>query len=398
MCAIQYSLPYQANFADKNVRKESTYLGDAFLLATKTCAKVNLEKSDSTSLSLSEIKSCIGDGMEIQITSTETESKEGCISENHIVNPDSSSDAESNTFLLKPTFERSNYSSSSSSLENQIVSAETKEKDDCISKENQDNSSEGESKIDSSKLTIKRSTSSSSENQTASTETEEMDGFISKEMVIDPDSIIAAYRPRKLFLSINGSKKVKYNEGLCVHIVTITRESLSQRRTVLELNEETMASETRWEYQLTTCASIIDNAPLDTSKKDYTDMKIGGWPIKCEKGLFCEAVGEEDENSSYQTLLRVRKQMDIDLKAAVLKLPPKAVDLLKKSTPIYINKSQEYGPKCVPVRGRGMCFHPDSQWLKDNGMATAKCGCIELFQTCEYLDGNHLVSHRIYGY
>jgi len=209
-------------------------------------------------------------------------------------------------------------------------------------------------------------------------------------MVIDPDSIIAAYRPRKLFLPNNGSKKVQYNEGLCVHIVTITRQSRSQRRTVLELDEETMAPATRWEYQLTTCASVIDNAPLDTSKKDYTDMKIGGWPIKCEKGLFCEAVVEEDENSSYQTLLKVRKQMDIDLKAAVLKLPPKAADLLKNSTPIYINKSQEYGPKCVPVRGRGMCFHPDSQWLKENGMATAKCGCIELFQTCEYLDDNHL--------
>jgi len=367
---------------EDNVHMESTVLGDAFVVATRSCT------SDKVDIEMDSIKAT----PDKSDTSTETKRKEEFVSKEYVVNPDSSTDAEQNTDIPKPTFERSDDTSSSS--ENQIASDETKEKDDCIVNENPHNISDAESKIDSSKPAIERSTSSSSssssKNPIASTESEEKDDCISKEMVIDPDSIIAGYRPRKLFLPNNGLKKVKYDEGLCVHIVTITRQSPSQRRTVLELDQEAMASAIRWQYQLTTCASVIDNEPLDTSNKDYTDMKIGGWPIKCEKGLFCEAIVEEDENSSYQTLLKVRKQMDIDLKAAMLKLPPNAVNLLKKSTPIYINKSQDYGPKCIPVKGRGMCFHPDYQWLKENGMATAKCGCIELFQACEYLDGNHL--------
>ena len=33
-----------------------------------------------------------------------------------------------------------------------------------------------------------------------------------------------------------------------------------------------------------------------------------------------------------------------------------------------------------------MCFHPESSWLKENGMSTKKCHGIELYRCTDYMD------------
>ena len=47
-----------------------------------------------------------------------------------------------------------------------------------------------------------------------------------------------------------------------------------------------MDDATGWRYQLTTYGSTIDDAPLDTTTKNYTDMMLGRWAIKCERDIF----------------------------------------------------------------------------------------------------------------
>jgi len=120
-------------------------------------------------------------------------------------------------------------------------------------------------------------------------------------------------------------------------------------------------------------------------------MVLGGWPIKYEKGLF-DGGEEQDPSSSSSSistsdkLAKVKERISQDLAAAISKLPPQALTKLRKDTPIYINKTQRYGPKCLPVTGRGMCFHPGQSWLTKNGMSSAKAGCVELYQTDRYCD------------
>uniref|UniRef100_A0A7S2A6M2 Uncharacterized protein n=1 Tax=Ditylum brightwellii TaxID=49249 RepID=A0A7S2A6M2_9STRA len=82
----------------------------------------------------------------------------------------------------------------------------------------------------------------------------------------------------------------------------------------------------------------------------------------------------------------MRERLASDINIATSFLPPQARQKLRKSTPIWINKSQQFGPRCAPVTGRGMCFHPESEWLIENGMSAQKCHGIELYDSSHYLD------------
>ena len=81
----------------------------------------------------------------------------------------------------------------------------------------------------------------------------------------------------------------------------------------------------------------------------------------------------------------LRSRYEADLLAASDSLPPEARERLKESTPIWINKSQSFGPKAAPIKGRDGCFHPGSKWLVRNGMNSAKCGGVEWFDAKHYL-------------
>jgi len=176
--------------------------------------------------------------------------------------------------------------------------------------------------------------------------------------------IVAGYRPMRSSLSDDTHN--------CVHMVTITQ---APRRMSCRLGLR--KRKTIFEVKVTQCE--MDSSPLDTSKKVYRDMIIGGWKCKCEQGLF---VGEDEDSK----LSQVKKRLEVDLLACTKKLPPKACKLLKESTPIWINKCQKYGPKSAPVVGRGMCFHPEPQWLVKNGMSSSKCGGVELYEAGKYLN------------
>lgn len=127
--------------------------------------------------------------------------------------------------------------------------------------------------------------------------------------------------------------------------------------------------------------SRLDSTPLDTSTKHYDKVILGGWPCYVEPGCFPPDMALPADNG--KNLLRLR--FELDLMAASLSLPPKARTKLKHCTPIWINKSQSYGPKSAPVRARDACFHPGAGWLKKVGMSPAKCGGIEFFDAMHYL-------------
>ena len=134
------------------------------------------------------------------------------------------------------------------------------------------------------------------------------------------------------------------------------------------------------EYTITVCLSRLDSTPLDTSNKYYEDVILGGWPCRVEPGCF----PPDMTIPGGRNLLRMR--FELDLMAASLSLPPDARSKLKHCTPIFINKSQSYGPKVAPVVARDACFHGNSAgWLKKVGMSTDKCGGIEFFDSRHYL-------------
>lgn len=186
--------------------------------------------------------------------------------------------------------------------------------------------------------------------------------------------IIAGYRPTNIpVLEESETSEESSIEGNHVHIVTIA-----------QIPRRSRPMKNKFEMKVSQCA--IDSTPLDTSDKVYRDMIIGGWRCKCEKGLFSKTVGGDDD----EHLAKVKEQLEVDLLACSKKLPAEACKLLKKSTLIWINKSQKYGPKIAAVRGRGMCFHPASEWLVENGMSPAKCGGVELYEAGKYLDDHGL--------
>ena len=126
--------------------------------------------------------------------------------------------------------------------------------------------------------------------------------------------------------------------------------------------------------------SRLDPTPLDTSAKHYDEVILGGWPCRVEPGSF---PADMSLPGNGRNLLRMR--FELDLMAASICLPPEARAKLKKCTPIWINKSQSYGPKAAPVRARDACFHPGAGWLKRNGMRPDKCGGVEFFDARHYL-------------
>lgn len=129
------------------------------------------------------------------------------------------------------------------------------------------------------------------------------------------------------------------------------------------------------EYEVTVCMTQLDPTPIDTSSKHYDVVFLGGWPCRVEPGCF-----PDDEEG-----IALRARFEADLLAASLCLPPSACAKLKKSTPIWFNKSQQFGPKAAPIRGRDLCFHPGSRWLVRNGMNAAKQGGVEVYDVKHYL-------------
>ena len=148
----------------------------------------------------------------------------------------------------------------------------------------------------------------------------------------------------------------------------------------LHQEEFTQNDEEEHSLLVSVCLTRLDPTPIDTSKKHYDKVILGGWPCNIEPGCF---PSDMDIPANGKNLLRTR--FESDLEAASKSLPFEAREKLKSSTPIWINKSQSFGPKVAPIKGRAGCFHPGSKWLKRNGMRPDKCGGVEWYDAKHYL-------------
>jgi hypothetical protein len=121
--------------------------------------------------------------------------------------------------------------------------------------------------------------------------------------------------------------------------------------------------DTHW--LLRACIAEIDPTPFDTMDKVYEKKVLGGWPVYCEPNWHR---GDK----------KLEKRLAADIKMAARALPDHARDHLRTNCPIWLNDKIKYGPKAVPVTGRGCCYHPDKEWLMENGMCKDKHRCIEI--------------------
>jgi hypothetical protein len=126
------------------------------------------------------------------------------------------------------------------------------------------------------------------------------------------------------------------------------------------------------EFVLSVQEGSFDPTPLDTSNKHYDEAVLGGWPVRLEPNW----------HGGDKTL---EERLEKDLQYVTEHLPKHALDELRKNTPIYINRSQRYGPKACPVTGRAMCFHPGPEWLEEMGMSRDKAECVEMYEAAEEL-------------
>lgn len=125
----------------------------------------------------------------------------------------------------------------------------------------------------------------------------------------------------------------------------------------------------------------IDRTPIDTSHKQYDHVILGGWPCRVEPGCF----GSDDDDHHHHPNHQLRQRFESDILTASRFLPSHARTKLQTTTPIWINRSQSFGPKAAPIRGRDACFHPGRSWLVRNGMSPAKCGGVEFYDARHYL-------------
>lgn len=190
------------------------------------------------------------------------------------------------------------------------------------------------------------------------------------------DEVIGAYRPTTLSLQKDNDSDSEHR----IQVVTITKQ---RSRGFLRGGS--------CHYIVRVSEGSLDKTPLDTSDKVYRNVELGGWPVRCEEGLWSNS-DHADTTFSPEQRKEEAKLKDIiagDLASAVRCLPPAARAALRSDTPIYINRSQKYGPKCAPITARDMCFHSDKSWLIDNGMSERKAGCVEMYQVGSYSRDRH---------
>ena len=124
-------------------------------------------------------------------------------------------------------------------------------------------------------------------------------------------------------------------------------------------------------------SATFDPTPIDTTKKVYERKIIGGWICQVEPNWHG---GDED----------LEQRLANDLAFAAKVLPPHASEYLRAHCKIWINRSISWGPVVCPIKGRGCCYHPDVEWLRENGLHVEKAKCIEINDGPGYKDDAHL--------
>lgn len=188
-------------------------------------------------------------------------------------------------------------------------------------------------------------------------------------------SIIGGYRP---FLECQDGS---------VQVVTISRGEpmeggccvpggkLLRKRKLSSFESSERSNERSW--FLHARPAKVDPTPFDTTGKEYKLSIIGGWPVYLEHNWH-----EGDEE--------VQKRLQEDLRDVGRLLPSHAVEYLRQNCPIWVNSSIKYGPKACPTNGRGCCYHPNCEWLKENGLSERKHQCVEINEGKRYMKDWHL--------
>jgi hypothetical protein len=124
------------------------------------------------------------------------------------------------------------------------------------------------------------------------------------------------------------------------------------------------------QYDLIVQRGTIDPTPLDSTGKKYVSTTLGGWPVRLDARL----------KPTDPRLKPIAEDLDVLCR----RLPPHAKAKLEKTAPLWINDTFRYGPKACPVEAKACCFHPEAEWLRENGCLEAKAECVELYDLDDY--------------
>jgi hypothetical protein len=138
-------------------------------------------------------------------------------------------------------------------------------------------------------------------------------------------------------------------------------------------------------------APIGNSCLIDTCQtKRYAQCKMANehdWPVCVEEGWPSSTQGDGDEESLHRII-------NEDLTFALSCIPSHAREQLRASqTMFWINKTFAYGPESNPISLRNLCFHPSAKWLVKHKMHEDKAGCVELYNTAQYVN----VDRKLWG-
>lgn len=190
-----------------------------------------------------------------------------------------------------------------------------------------------------------------------------------KDKKLDTDAIIGGYRPSsccpdKSVHLVTISHQPVESEQICCHPLG---SGLRKRRKITNFsvgdNDNEEPDIEGWTLKAT--VAEMDPTPYDTTEKKYEKKVLGGWPV------YAEADWYDGDKKLEEYLAR-------HLREAYELLPDHARDYLRENCPIWVNRSIKFGPKVYPMTGRGCCYHPNKDWLLENGLCGDKHLCIEI--------------------
>ena len=214
---------------------------------------------------------------------------------------------------------------------------------------------------------------------------------VRREKVLEPRFVVGGYRPDAIF---GGDDKDGSKKGYA-HLVTISQEPVKNRACCLpppchyhlrrgitndnnnnnnNNNKEIGNNFDDLCWVVRAKELFVDDKQIKTTEtKVYKKAILGGWPVYLESNW-----NDGDES--------LERRLAEDLEFAAKCLPQHARDFLRTNTPVYVNRTFQYGPEVCPVVARGCCFHPEKNWLEENFMHPEKCECVEIYSTKEYLE------------
>lgn len=218
---------------------------------------------------------------------------------------------------------------------------------------------------------------------------------VRKEKSLEGTTFVGAYRP-SLAITENtkrSTKRPKTSIAECVHLVSIQKKSTKEAVVCLSFCSDggflrkkdfdkemrgkvgSRLSDTKPEaaWSLSVRQAFVDSKPIDSTCKRYFKLHMhDDMPVYAEENWH----DGDDE---------LEKVFRDDLRMALQCFPEGARERLAQGTAFWLNCSLKYGPAACPVNGKGMCFHPESDWLVKNGCHKEKTHGIELYKSDEYM-------------